>query len=127
MKLRSLFTISAVLFFIWGVVLFFAESILGIFALELVPTDVELYLARAIATVMIGMGITAWMIRDSGPSVARDAVVVGFVISNILAVITNLIAIIDGTASGIAWVGIILNGLLAIVFFLAGWPGRTTE
>ena len=127
MKLKTMFTISAVVSIVMGVVFFFAEAVLGVAASDLAPSDLEYYLVRAISTLLIGMGVAAWMIRDSGPSLARDSVVVGLVVANLLAIVTNLIALITGPDTGMSWAGLVANTFLALGFFLTGWPGRSTE
>ena len=125
MKLKTLFSITAVLFIAWGLVMLFGNFIVS--AMNLTPTAVEIYLARAGATLLIGMGVMAWLSRAAGPSPARDAVVVGFVVANSLAVVVGLIAILDGTAPPAGWIGVALNALLALGFYLTGWPGRAAE
>jgi hypothetical protein len=84
-------------------------------------------LARASATLLIGVGVLAWLIRSEGPSEARDAVVIGLVVTNGLAVIVGLIALFDGTAPAAGWGGVVANALLAVGFYLSGWPGRGNE
>jgi hypothetical protein len=119
MKLKLMFTLSAILFLIWGVVLFFGDVILGLVGGGLVATNIEVYLARAISSVILGMAVLAWMARDAGPGPARKAIVASFIVSNALAVLVNLIGLIGGTVPQAAWSGVVLNGLLAIGFVAA--------
>jgi hypothetical protein len=120
MKLKAMFILAAVLFLIWGLVLFFADVILSAAGAGITPSGNEVYLARAAGSLLLGMAVLAWMARDTGPSQARNAIVVCFVISNILAVIASLIGLIGGTVPQAAWAGVVINALLAVGFAVTG-------
>jgi len=120
MKLKTVFMLTAVLFLIWGLVLFFPDVTLRVVGAGITPTNNEIYLARAISSLLLGMAVLAWMARNAGPSQARNAIVVSFVISNTLAAAVNVIGLLGGTVPQVAWAGVVVNGLLATVFVLTG-------
>lgn len=124
MKLKTMFSITSILLMIWGGLMFFSEYFWGLATWSAEPTDVEFYLARAGASLLIGLGVMLWIGREAQPSKARDAIVVGVVVANVLAVVTNLIGIFAGKVPTIVWGGVVLNGLIALGFYMAGWPGK---
>jgi hypothetical protein len=124
MKLKTMFVLAAVLFLLWGLVLFFSDIILRVAGAGITPGGNEVYLARAVSSLLLGMAVLAWMARNAGPSQARNAIVACFVISNALAVLASLIGLIGGTVPQAAWVGVVANSLFAIGFALTGLQAK---
>ena len=120
MRLKTMFMLAAVLFLIWGLILFFPDMILNTLGTGITPTNNEVYLARAISSLLLGMAVLAWMARNVGPSQARNAIVVCFVFSNALAAAVNIIGLLGGAVPQAAWGGVVVNGLLALGFALTG-------
>lgn len=120
MKLKTMFILVAVLFLVWGLVLFFVDVVLSVASTGIIPSGNEVYLARAAGGLLLGMAALAWMARGAGPSQARNGIVACFVVSNVLAVIASVIGLIGGTVPQAAWAGVVINSLLAIGFAVTG-------
>jgi len=68
----------------------------------------------------LGLGLIAWLVRNTETSKARDAVTLGFTIYFALHALTSLYGQLTDISSPVGWVAVILQGLLTAGFFVAG-------
>lgn len=113
MSHKMVFTVQSVLFFLAGLATLIApQQLIASYGLSLQQGGVGL--ARLYGVTAIMLGLITWMARESGPSQARKAIVLGLFIGNILAA---LVGIYNGLAGGfgtVIWVSVIIWLLLAL-------------
>ncbi|NCF66730.1 MAG: hypothetical protein GWP61_12200 [Chloroflexi bacterium] len=113
MSHKMVFTVQSVLFFLAGLATLIApQQLIASYGLSLQQGGVGL--ARLYGVTAIMLGLITWIARESGPSQARKAIVLGLFIGNILAA---LVGIYNGLAGGfgtVIWVSVIIWLLLAL-------------
>jgi hypothetical protein len=120
MKLNVIFTIAAVLLFVLGLGSLLAPAaMLPIIGLS--ASAASLFLMSEVGVLYIGLGLVAWLVRNSDASKARDGVVLGFTIFNALFALFSLYTqLFTDAASAVGWIAFIIQGLFAVGFFMAG-------
>lgn len=124
MKLNVMFTIAAVYGFVIGLPAILApEAMASIAGLQLPSGMLMGY--RFLGVAELGLGIIAWLVRNSEASKTRDGVVLGFTIYFALHSLTSWYGQFTDTSTSLHWVMASLQGLIAIGFFLAGRANMT--
>jgi len=113
MSHKLVLTIQSVLFFLAGLVTLIApQQFIAPFGLSLQQGG--LGLARLFGVTVIMLGIITWMARESGPSAARQAIILGLFIGNILAALVGIYNGLVGGFGSVIWVSVIIWLLLAL-------------
>jgi hypothetical protein len=119
MKLNVFFTIAAVYGFIIGLAALLAPSTIA--AAGGLPASSGLFMVvRFFGVANMGLGLMAWLVRNADASQARDAVTLGFTIFFALHALTSLYGQFTDTSISLHWIMAVLQGLIAIGFFMAG-------
>ena len=110
---KMVLTIQSVLFFLAGLLTLIApQPFMAQFGLTLEQGGVGL--ARLYGVTVIMLGIITWMARESGPSAARKAIVLGLFVGNILAALVGIYNALLGGFGTVIWVAVIIWLLLAL-------------
>ena len=121
MSLRTLFIVNAVITGLLGIGMIVAPDILGAMG-EVQPGTMNAHQGRTIGSLAIGIALISWLVRNEGPSNARDAIAVGFSLIYALLTIEIIRAIVIGVVKVIFLGEVVVFGLLAVGFFLYGRP-----
>lgn len=116
MKLNVMFTITAVVLILLGLLSFFAPPALA-------GTDPTAgFSAKINGVVCLALGVLAWLVRNDGPSKTRDSVVLGYTLMFVLwsAVSVYGSFLVDMPSHNISWGPALIQALIAIGFFMAG-------
>jgi hypothetical protein len=115
MKLSTLLVITAVVALIFGILFVLVPTtMLSIYGLTQGPA--EALVAQYFGTSLIFAGLVAWLMRKVTDASAQRAVVLGFLITDVLGVIISLIGTLSGTMNSVGWTVVIIYLLLAIGF-----------
>ena len=115
MKLSMLFTIAAVLGVLFGLAfLLMPEWALSHYDVSLGPDG--LLTARFLGAEYLAVGLIAWFTRNSGESVARRAIMIGFFVGFLLGTILGVVGVVSGLVNALGWSTVVINGLLALGF-----------
>lgn len=126
-KLNVVFIISAIPLFLMGIFASVATSaMLGANGYDVNPASI--HMARATGASFIGIALMIFLARNSGPSEARNALVIGFTVFLLLAAIVDARAVIAGTMPPSGWVyGVGLWLVFFVLNVLAGRSAMTEE
>ena len=123
MKLNTMFTIAAIVMFLFAILTFFAPP-------SLRGTDPSMaFSGKIMGVVFLALGVLAWLVRNDGPSKTRDSVVLGYTLLFTLwaAVSTYGIFLVDMPPHNISWGPALIQALLAFGFFMAGRASMSTS
>lgn len=126
MKLSTMFIIAAVYGFIIGVpALLLPQSMAGSSG---VPASPGAYMViRFFGVANIGLGLIAWLVRNAEASKVRDAVSMGLFVFFALHALTSLYGQFTDPSTSFHWVFAVLQGLIAVGFFLVGKANMSTS
>jgi hypothetical protein len=125
MKPKLLFTIVGILYVVVGIVSMFVPASSWHGNGE-APLDF-IQLARAFAAYMTALGVILLLARNAEPSTARDAIVVGAIVANVLDGLGNVVGLILGYWVAASTAVLILNIILAVAFFLVERTGTSSK
>jgi hypothetical protein len=115
MKLSTLLVITAVIALVFGILFVLVPTfVLSIYGVTQGPA--EALMSQYFGTCLIFAGLVAWLMRKVTDASAQRAVVLGFLITDVLGVIISLIGTLSGTMSSVGWTVVVLYLLLAIGF-----------
>ena len=115
MTLRNLFLVAAVVTLFFGVTLTFFPAIT--FApYKMILDDVGIYTARFVGATYLGFSAIAWLAKDAGPSQARRAIIVGFLVMEVVSFFVSLNGVLFGPASWPSLTTVLITLLLAAGF-----------
>lgn len=123
MKLNVMFTITAVLMILMGLLSFFGPP-------ALVGTDPSAgFNAKVGGALALGLGVMAWLVRNDGPSKTRDSVVLGYTLLFVLWMCVSIygIFLVEMPTHNISWGPALLQALIAVGFFMAGKASMSTN
>jgi len=121
MKLNIVFTIAAILMIILGLASLFAPAaMVATVSTGIAVSTGYLMTIRFGGVEMLGLGLIAWLVRDTESSKARDGVTLGFTIYFALHALTSLYGQFTDTTTSVHWVAATIQALLAVSFFVAG-------
>jgi hypothetical protein len=121
MKLNVVFTIAAVLLVILGLASLFAPAaMVATVSSGGAASTGYLMTIRFGGVEMLGLGLIAWLVRNSDASKARDGVTLGFTIYFALHALTSLYGQFTDTTTSAHWVAATIQALIAVGFFMAG-------
>jgi hypothetical protein len=116
MKLNVMFTITAIVLILLGLLSFFAPPALA-------GTDATAgFSAKINGVVCLALGVMAWLVRNDGPSKTRDSVVLGYTLLFALWMCVSIYGffLVDMPSHNISWGPALIQALLAVGFFMAG-------
>lgn len=120
MKVSILFTIFAVISVLFGLFLLITPGtvmdLLGVTSLD----ELSVMLLRFIGGVALSLGLMSWSLRDSEPSRARAAIVLGLSLGNAISGIIFIWSALSGMFNALIWVIAAIFILFAVAFFIAG-------
>ena len=125
MKLSVMFIIAAVYGLLIGLPLLFGPSSMAT-AAGLTGSPGMLMTLRYMGVANIGLGLIAWLVRNSEPSGARDGASMGFFIFFALSALTSLYAQFTEAAMVSNWIYVVVQALIAVGFFAAGKANMST-
>ena len=122
MKLRPLLSVFSFIVIVGGVVAVLVPTgMLYLFGVVL-PNDTTVALLRIFGSMEIGVGVMAWVARNSEASQARDAMIVGLATLCGLAALTILLGTVGGGFNVFGWAPAVPYGIFAALFLAsASW------
>ena len=131
MKLNVMFTIVAVFAFLIGIpALLFPTTMIDATGLASGATDGlsgVLMTVRFVGVEAIGIGLIAWLVRNTDASKARDAVTLGLTIYFALHALTSLYGQFTDASTSLHWVMATIQALIAVGLFMAGKASMSTN
>ncbi len=120
MTTKNFFTYQALLNISFGLgLLFLPQMMVDMYLVQKGDMSAALdFLARSYGTALTGLGLMAYMIRDSQASLARYVFLLGTMVTGILVTCVHVRAIFQGVENNMAWGTVIL---LLIVTAWSGW------
>jgi hypothetical protein len=115
MKLSTLLVISAVVALVFGVCFVLVPRVvLSLYGIT--QGRGEALMSEFFGTALIFAGLVAWFMRKVTDASAQRAVVLGFLIADVLGLIISLIGTLSETMNSVGWTVVVLYLLLAIGF-----------
>jgi hypothetical protein len=103
MRLKHLFVFHAVVALGYAAAVLAApKPFMSFYGISLADPGTT-YLARLFAAALLIYSFVAWLARDSEDSVARRAIVLGFFLTEVIALILSLIAQLSGVMNAFGW------------------------
>ena len=113
MKLRTLFTINAVLAIAFGLgFVFMPVTLISFYGAEL--TEVGVVIGQLLGAAFLGIGILRWLVRNSGESEVLRAIVLTAFIEDTIGFIFALRAQLAGVMNALGWSIVAIYAFLAI-------------
>ena len=125
LKLSIWFTIAAIPMVLMGLGLTLATTtMLGNFGYDANPASI--HFARAAGGALIGLAVLTFLARNSGPSKARTALIVGLSLFFLLEAVEDIRAIMAGTLGPSGWIsGVVPWLIFFLLTVIAGWSSRS--
>lgn len=120
MKLNVMFTIAAVYGIALGLFELLAPAAASAGALTEGMPGMLFMIVRFWGVAYIGLGLIAWLVRNTEASQARDRVTLGLTFFFALHALTSLYGQFTDTSVSTHWIMAIVQGLIAVGFFMAG-------
>ena len=127
MKVSLLLTITAVYGAIFGLLLLLVPDVIlpNVFGASGVPAAIVGNI-RGYGGVLLGVAIMNWFARNSDPSQARDAILLGMFVAFLALTITGILRVMGGSPAVGGIVTLVINALLAIAFGIVGKANMST-
>lgn len=128
MKLNLVFTVAAVLMVLLGLAQLLAPAAMVAAAYSgVTPSTAHLMTIRFTGVEMLGLGLIAWLVRNTDASKARDGVTLGFTIYFALHALTSLYGQFTDPSTSLHWLMATIQALFAVGFFMAGKASMSTS
>jgi hypothetical protein len=116
MKLNVMFTITAIVLILFGLLSFFAPPALAGF------DATAAFSAKINGVILLALGVLAWLVRNAEASKTRDSVVLGYTLLFALWMCVSIygIFLVDMPSHNISWIPALIQALIAVGFFVAG-------
>lgn len=120
MQLRTVFTVAAVLGFVYGLLfVVIPEPFLALYApatpVPAVPLGTVL-MYRLFGAALIGFSLVNWFARNTPASDARRAILIGNVGSDTLGFVVSVWGMFQSATNALAWTTVVIYALLASGF-----------
>ena len=113
MKLSTLLVITAVVTLVYGVCFVLVPTtVLSIYGMTQGPG--EALMSQYFGTSLIFAGLVAWLIRKVTDASAQRAVVLAFLITDVVGLIISLMGTLSGVMSSVGWTAVAIYFLLAV-------------
>ena len=117
MKLSTLLVITAVVTLVYGVCFVLVPTtVLSIYGMAQGPG--EALMSQYFGTSLIFAGLVAWLMRKVTDASARRAVVLAFLITDVVGLIISLMGTLSGVMSSVGWTAVAIYFLLAVGYAL---------
>lgn len=119
MNAKNLFTVVAIICFLFGLGLTFAPNFMAEQYLtnpSWINEGAKL-LAQGWGTMLMTTAVACWYVRDAGPSSGRSVMLLFTLLSNLALIVIHFVAVLNRVETALAWVQI----LMALI--LASWAG----
>ena len=120
MKLNVMFIIAAVYGIGLGLFELLAPAAASAGTLTESMPDMLFMIVRFWGVSYLGLGLIAWLVRNADASKARDGVTLGFTLFFAIHALTSLYGQFTDTSISTHWIMAIVQGLIAVGFFMAG-------
>lgn len=128
MKLNVVFTAAAILMVVLGLAQLLAPGAMLAAAYSgVTPFTGYLMTIRFTGVEMLGLGLIAWLVRNTDASKARDGVTLGFTIYFALHALTSLYGQFTDPSTSLHWLMATIQALFAVGFFMAGKASMSTS
>jgi hypothetical protein len=118
MKLATLFAIHAIVALVFCVGLLVAPAFwITLYGAQ--PDPQAVVLIRLVGAVFGGFAVMSWLSRNAGPSPTRDAMVLGIVVTNVLAAGVSIVTALSDVYNQLAWGPVTVFVATGIGFALA--------
>jgi len=115
MKLNVLFIINAIIAFVFGVA--FALIPAQVYSLYSIEAGAGLnYMGQLFGAALIGFGLIAWLARNAADSDSRRAIILAFLIADVIGFVIALIGQLNEIIGSLGWLTVAIYLLLAIGF-----------
>ena len=115
MKLGTLFVITAVVAFLFGLAfVLIAGPLMSLYGVSLSPGG--LLVARLFGAALLGFAVLTWCARNAEESEGRRAIILALFISDAIGFIVALIGQLSGAVNALGWSTVIIYLLLALGF-----------
>ncbi len=120
MKLSTLFIINAIVAILFSLLfVFIPATTLSFYGVQV--SAAGLYIARLLGAAFLTFGIISWLVRDSGSSDAVRAIVLAFLVSDLVGFILSLLYQLQGIANALGWSTVAIYLLLGLGFGYFYW------
>lgn len=112
MTLRNLFLTNAIIALLYGIVmLVIPAQFLGFYDVSVNAGGAVI--GQLFGTALVAVGLICWLARDAEESVARDAIVVALLWSDVIGAVVCILAAVSGAVNGLGWTSVALYVMLA--------------
>jgi len=125
MKLNVMFIIAAVYGITLGLFELLAPAAASAGALTAGMPGMVFMMVRFWGVAYFGLGLIAWLVRNSEPSKARDGVALGLTVFFALHALTSLYGQFTDTSVSTHWIMATVQALIAVGFFVASRNSRS--
>ena len=119
MKLKNLLTLQAVVALAYGVCfVVLTRTVLSLHGITQGPGEV--LLGRDTGVQLIAIGLLAWLARNVTDSDAKRAILIAFLVSDIIGLIVSILGTLSGAMNAVGWTAVVvyLFFVLAYAYFL---------
>jgi hypothetical protein len=124
MKIRTVFFIDAIVSVLFGVPFLLAPAAMVDFS-GLQTDALGLYYLRGYGAGLLSLGVMTWLARNSDPSAARNALLVGVVLWLLIDAVKEVWAVLTGLVGSDGWVMVGVLVILAVLNIVAYWRARS--
>ena len=122
MNVKNLLTLSGVIFALYGVWFFLApDHAASVYGYSDAVTDLSTLLLKFLGVFLFAAGVMSFAARTAQKSIGRTAVLLFLAVSNILALIMNVMSVVAGAEGTMGIVDLVVNivvGLGAVYFII---------
>lgn len=120
MKLSTLFVITAIIAFLFGIVfVLIPDLVLPFYGVTL--SIYGLYFARLLGAAFLGFAAISWLVKNVAPSAELRAIVFSFFITDTLGFFISLFYQVQGISNALGWTTVAIYLLLAVGFGYFYW------
>ena len=115
MKLSTLFTINAIVAFLFGLTFVLVPgTAMSFYGITLSLGGI--IVAQLFGASLLGYAVLTWSARNAGESEARNAIVLAMVLSETIGFIVALLGQLSGAVNGLGWSTVLIYLVLALGF-----------
>ena len=109
MTTKNLFIVSSLVALAFGLPLLFApQAIIDVYAVDKATlTGITIHVSRCYGAILTAFGIAGLMSMNAGPSYGRRGLLIVTAINAALAMILNILAIMNGVENSVAWLTVV--------------------
>jgi hypothetical protein len=125
MNTRTVLTVGAVVFLLYGLATLFVSSIINpLYGFG--TTASELLLTRFLGGALLGLGLINWLAKDQDYSTLHP-IFIGNLITDVVGLILALTGTLAGTLSAVGWVSVVLWLVLSLAFAYLQFMGQSVS